>query len=215
MSQASEHLSRDARLAHTERVHPSATAAVLAEIGFVLSDLLKVVYEVVVCTPYIEVKIVLARHVYDDVAWLTDLRERMYELGLAVVAGDAASPPECAEPGLRLRAHAGDIDRLDAAYRRAKSSVRDRIIACGSKLHPLWDEPSIRLLERYDATLVRQLAEWEERLFAFRARRAQERAASTHSAVWPGSDRELPAEPGRPEGFQIVEVVPRPPLETP
>jgi uncharacterized ferritin-like protein (DUF455 family) len=196
------------------RYAPSKTRADIQSIALALEHSTRSLCHIIISIECIHSKILLARHLYQDISALSELRSRLGELGVQAESVAPLDPVWVAAFGeLGKR---GDPNRaIVFLYEEIKSRLCGEVERCRAVLHSLWDEPTVRILNRVYACIRAQIDEGSKILVERRSQIEvqKERSASGESA--PCARLQMPDQPGRSQFFSIVPVVPRPPLDTP
>ena len=196
------------------RAGPEITTDQLRAVAAALGTGVVVTVRAIVTTGGIDKKLVLARHLYDDVQLLTSIRTRLRELNAACEQLPDLESRETLRPdGPRLDTCEDDAI-LNLLYRTFKPRLSEEIRTRRINIHPVWDEPTARILDQCIRTLEAQF----EEASAFLNKKSNNELRNNqdiflHRPI--RSSMPLPAMPGRSNEFEIVETVSRPPLTTP
>lgn len=191
-----------------EYFSPSATVEFLQQSGIILRQILFACCRLIVVAEKVESKILLGRHVYEDVQSFTAIKCRLEELGSSIDTQVSIYDEIGNDNFKRLVSAATDDIGFFALYNVIKPNLHKTIAEYRACLHPLWDEPSCHLLAECERTLQLQVSEAIPHI-------TEETKQAWASAKPAEVVKTLPENPGRQSLFEIVKSIPRPPMNTP
>lgn len=134
---------------------PGETATRLREAAAVFSQTTLLLTRWVVDTPEIEAKILFGDHIYRDAVSADKLLRRLE--ALAVDTGDQWFRPEQCVPLVEGSVRAATTPaKLRAMYDVMKPSLVSALEAHAAAIHPVWDEPTLRVLHEIIMDLAEQ-----------------------------------------------------------
>jgi uncharacterized ferritin-like protein (DUF455 family) len=153
-------LKRQGRPAHTSMsgVSPAETIRKLKDFASLLSQVVQLLAKWTIDIPEIEVKILMADHMFRDVTSVQKMRERLDSLG-AQVQGWPMSGDYMADVLRKASVLEGTAEKVFFMYRVLKSRVCQSMQAHLAATHLIWDEPTVRILTEIIADLQQQIAE--------------------------------------------------------
>lgn len=145
-----------------------------------------------------EATIVLGTHMHADAVLAARVQERLVELGQACELQALRShgpPPAYKGTG------PGASERWQALYESHKADLQDAVVAHLGHTHPIWDGPTVALLEDLHRSLRLQ-----------RQQAAQVRTQLVSEGLFQGNAQwDMPARPGRDVRFELVARAAPPP----
>lgn len=138
---------------------PKESAQTLIKICWQFIEMIDGEAKAIPSTGLIEAKILLARHIEQDVQIVTQLDKRVRELGQSMDLAALRAAIKGQAQDLVMRSenpHFLPYDTYD--LRRATLA---NILEVRNRIHPLWDEPTARIIELVDTCLTEQLQQFE------------------------------------------------------